>query len=430
MSGSSEERKTQHAVAGGGAGSGVQPHYSNTTETDDPLAPPKVHHVHHYDLPPTSRVHTTRVSQPHVVEHLLEVPHIECIERIEEVPHVRKVPQVVPVPRVEVVERIIEIPKYVKKEQTVEIPQTHVIDNVVEVPQVIVQQKVVEVPKMMLQERIIPIPRRTIEERIVEIPEDDFERILRERVGPRCYDPATATVGCDDGKDVSKGYVETSSVCGTPYIEAKQQLDQSIGVPLPDGRVSSRYYVTEVPDIQHMYRGITEPVYRHIPKPVEIPVTHYKPVPIEKVIDRNVPVPVELEVVQEFLCPRIEAKYYEVPVPIPVRRIVEKPVPVDAMFNSVIMDSYMNGQMPIAASCIQSCGGSAQRIPKTKMTEMELQAAGICPQPSLSQVASFKSRGPSNCGLKTDRSQNFFIQQRTLIPGEPKNSGGDMAVPT
>lgn len=51
-----------------------------------------------------------------------------------------------------------------------------------------------------------------------------------------------------------------------------------------------------------------EPVYRHIPKPVEIPLTHYRPVPIERVIDRNVPIPVELEVVQEFLCPRIEAK--------------------------------------------------------------------------------------------------------------------------
>lgn len=51
-----------------------------------------------------------------------------------------------------------------------------------------------------------------------------------------------------------------------------------------------------------------QPVLRHVPKPVEVPLTHYKPIPVERIVDRNVPIPVELEVVQEFLCPKIVAK--------------------------------------------------------------------------------------------------------------------------
>merc|ERR1712230_331184 len=119
--------------------------------------------------------------------------------------------------------------------------------------------------------------------------------------------------------------------------------------------------IVEVPHVQHLYRNVMQPQYRHIPKPVEVPLTHYRPHPVERLVDRNVPIPVELEVVQEFLCPKIEAKYKEVPVPVCVTRSIEKPVPADAMFNSIIMEAYMNGHPEPKNSCLEYITGADKK---------------------------------------------------------------------
>lgn len=68
----------------------------------------------------------------------------------------------------------------------------------------------------------------------------------------------------------------------------------------------------------------------------------------------------------------IMVRYVEVPVPIPVTRIIEKPVPADAMFNSVIMDAYMSGQAPTINKCTQMCNIQPQLTQTPKMSDKEL----------------------------------------------------------
>lgn len=58
-----------------------------------------------------------------------------------------------------------------------------------------------------------------------------------------------------------------------------------------------------------------------------------------------------------FSC--VSVRYIDTPVIIPVQRIVEVPVPVDAMFNSVLMDAYISGMEPPVQKCTQVCGAKA-----------------------------------------------------------------------
>lgn len=67
-------------------------------------------------------------------------------------------------------------------------------------------------------------------------------------------------------------------------------------------------------------------------------------------------------------------RYVELPVAIPVKRLIEKPVPADAMTNSIIMDAYTREAPLLINRCTQQCGPvSAQTIPASKMNEQELQ---------------------------------------------------------
>eukprot|EP01071_Lankesteria_metandrocarpae_P003276 Lankesteria_metandrocarpae@DN2865_c0_g1_i1.p1 len=141
--------------------------------------------------------------------------------------------------------------------------------------------------------------------------------------------------------DVWEAYQNGSS--DAPQRRYKQQHAEMTMTDLRHGSTSPTVQeIVEVPHVQHLYRNIMQPEYRHIPKPVEVSLAHYQPNPVHKTIRRNVPVPVELEVVQEFICPRIVPIYKEVPVPVYVKRQIERPVPADAMFNTAIMDAYLN----------------------------------------------------------------------------------------
>lgn len=362
-----------------------------------PNPPPTIPRL---DLPPIRRDRVVEVPVPRIHEVQVEIPHIQYVEKIEEVPRQVQIEKTVPVPKMELIERLVEIPKYVKEEKTIEVPQTQIIDSVEEVIQYIPQEKIIERPKIMLQERVIPIPRRVVEEKIIEVPAEEFEKILNSE-GPE-----------NEIAMSEEGIKEAYALANQPKLDLVEGKYVNRASPVKE--------IVEVPHVQHLYRNVMQPQYRHIPKPVEIPLTHYLPKPVERIVDRNVPVPVELEIVQEFLCPRIEAKYRELPVPVCVSRTIEKPVPADAMFNSVIMNAYIQGAPPFHP-CVDAIAGP-ERIQKKTMTETELSHAGISTQPSFSQVATFQSRAVGQQNMyNMQASQGFLARARTLVKeGEVK----------
>lgn len=187
-----------------------------------------------------------------------------------------------------------------------------VVDKIVEVPQYVYQEKIVEVPRVVVQERVIPVPRKIVKEKLIEIPEVEYRDVAFEQ-------PMEVTEVVEQEEEVEKPY--------TQVVQRPFEMEK----------------VVEVPHIQHTYRNVMTPQYRHIPKPVEVPMTHYRPIPVEKLVDRNVPVPVELQIVQEYLCPKIEPRYKEVPVPVHVQRTIEHPVPKEAMGNPQLLPLYYQG---------------------------------------------------------------------------------------
>lgn len=187
-----------------------------------------------------------------------------------------------------------------------------VVDKIVEVPQYVYQEKIIEVPRVVVQERVIPVPRKVVKEKLIEIPEVEYRDVAFEQ-------PIEVTEEVKEEEVVEKAY--------TQVVQRPFEMEK----------------VVEVPHIQHTYRNVMTPQYRHIPKPVEVPMTHYRPIPVEKLVDRNVPVPVELQIVQEYLCPKIEPRYKEVPVPVHVQRTIEHPVPKEAMGNPQLLPLYYQG---------------------------------------------------------------------------------------
>ncbi|GAB66290.1 hypothetical protein PCYB_084510 [Plasmodium cynomolgi strain B] len=235
-------------------------------------------------LKPLVQEKVVEIMKPEIEEKIIEVPQVQYIEKLVEVPHVILQEKLIHVPKPVIHERIKKCPKTIFQEKIVEVPQIKVVDKIVEVPQYVYQEKIIQVPKIMVQERIIPVPKKVIQEKIVEIPQIELKNINIEKVQeiPE-YIP-----------EVVKKDIPYTQIVDRPFHVEK---------------------IVEVPHVQHIYRNIVSPQYRHIPKPVEVPMAHYRTFPIEKLVDRNVPVPVELQIVQEFLCPKIEARYKEIPVP-------------------------------------------------------------------------------------------------------------------
>ncbi|KAF8822508.1 alveolin domain containing intermediate filament IMC4 [Cardiosporidium cionae] len=261
------------------------------------------------------------VMREEIDERIIEVPQIQYIEKIVEVPHNVVQETVIHVPKPIIQERIKEIQKPIYQEKIVEVPQLKVVDRIVEVPQYVYQEKLIEVPRVMVQERVIPVPKKTVVEKIVEIPSIDYSMVMPE------------TMEFD--------------------VEAERESPS---------RPFELEKVVEIPHVQHTYRNVMTPQYRHIPKPVEVPMTHYRPIPVEKLVDRNVPVPVELQIIQEYLCPKIEPRYKEVPIPVHVQRTVEHPVPKEAMGNPQLLPLYYRGVDAANKSGICEPGGTCYSL--------------------------------------------------------------------
>lgn len=129
-------------------------------------------------------------------------------------------------------------------------------------------------------------------------------------------------------------------------------------------------------------------------------------------MDRNVPIPIELEVTQEFLF-----RYVEIPVAVQVTRCIEKPVPIDAMFNSVIMDAYFTEpeRNTNLFSCVKDCKDREKPQSIARMDRDELLSAGLTKAPSLSEVREVDSRKFSFAGINIEKSKNFFFRDRSLL---------------
>lgn len=263
-------------------------------------------------LQPLIQERIVEVMKPEVQERIIEVPQTQYVETIVEVPQKILKEKIIQVPKPVVYERVKVVKKPVIQETVVEIPEIKTVDKIVEVPQYIYEEKIVKVPKIIVQERVVPVPKKIIKEKICEVPIVEYRDLITEK-----EEEVTEIVPEIITKDIEYKQIEER-----PYHVEK---------------------VVEVPHVQHVYRNVMTPQYRHIPKPVEVPMTHYRPIPVEKIVDRNVPVPVELQIIQEYLCPKIEPIYKEQPVPVHVQRIIEHPVPKEAMSNPQLLPLYYQG---------------------------------------------------------------------------------------
>lgn len=144
----------------------------------------------------------------------------------------------------------------------------------------IIKEKIVEVPKYKVVEKIVEVPQVVIEEKLVEV-----ERI---EVSPKSTN---------------------ASRPATP--KERKQLD----------------IVTQ---------------YRQVPKPIEVPIAFYSAVPVPILVDRAVPVPMELQIIQDILCPKIETIYKDIPIAIPVKRTIEKPVPIGLYDQPELLQKYLH----------------------------------------------------------------------------------------
>lgn len=281
-------------------------------------------------LEPLKQERLVEILKPEIQERVIEVPQKQYVDTIVEVPQKVLKERIIHVPKPVIHERVKHVKKPVIQETIVEVPQCKTVDKIVEVKQFVYEEKLVKVPKIIVQERVIPVPKKVIKERICEIPEIQYRDVLTEK---------------------EEEITEVVPEIVTKDVEYRQVQDRPYQVE----------NVVEVPHVQHVYRNVMTPQYRHIPKPVEVPMTHYRPIPVEKIVDRNVPVPVELQIIQEYLCPKIEPIYKEQPVPIHVQRIIEHPVPKEAMGNPQLLplyyqagdESYANAFSP----CCQPGGG-------------------------------------------------------------------------
>ncbi|KAH0486533.1 MAG: uncharacterized protein KVP18_001956 [Porospora cf. gigantea A] len=349
---------------------------------------PGLEEIERIDVEPIRRTVDIEVYRTEINEKVIEVSHRQLVERIEEVPSPIKVEKEVPMPKVNVVERVIQIPKEVQEEVIIEVPEVQVVEKIVEIPQWISQEKVVEKPVVIIQERIIPIPKRRVEERIVEVPREEYERMIpqghwqqpQQPQAPSGSSPGSAYSKADmqpgsRGPSGSRGASGRSGLGsrGTPGSRrgpgapppssvgrtatgTRGELDEGefpsefpseIAGPMSFGRSETSYVIDMDEHGQPVYREAVsdaKPQYKHVPKPVEIPVTHYTAAPIERLIHRNVPVPVEVHVVQEFICPQLIPIYKEVPMVIPIEAAIEQPVPADAVFNTQVLEAYLERQ--------------------------------------------------------------------------------------
>ncbi|KAH0485569.1 MAG: hypothetical protein KVP17_000801 [Porospora cf. gigantea B] len=359
---------------------------------------PGLEEIERIDVEPIRRTVDIEVYRTEINEKVIEVSHRQLVERIEEVPSPIKVEKEVPMPKVNVVERVIQIPKEVQEEVIIEVPEVQVVEKIVEIPQWISQEKVVEKPVVIIQERIIPIPKRRVEERIVEVPREEYERMIPQGHWQQPQQPAPLSgsspetafsKGASGGTPGSRGPPGSRGSRGTPASRGTPGSRRGPGAPPPSsagrtgsggtrggpsphtehggevdegefpseiaggisgssfGRSETSYVIDMDEHGQPVYREAVsdaKPQYKHVPKPVEIPVTHYTAAPIERLIHRNVPVPVEVHVVQEFICPQLIPIYKEVPMVIPIEAAIEQPVPADAVFNTQVLEAYLERQ--------------------------------------------------------------------------------------
>ncbi|PHJ24756.1 membrane skeletal protein [Cystoisospora suis] len=290
-------------------------------------------------LEPLVQERVVEVLKEEIQERVIEVPQVQYVDRIVEVPQHVVHEKVTHVAKPVIQERIKHVHKPVYQQKIIEVPQVKVVDKIVEVPQYVYQEKIIEVPRVVVQERVIPVPRKVIKEKVVEISQVDYRDVAIERP------------------------IETTEIVREEEIVEKPE-------PVVIEKPVDVEKLVEVPHIQHTYRNVMTPQYRHIPKPVEVPMTHYRPIPVEKIVDRNVPVPVELQIIQEYLCPKIEPRYKEVPVPVHVQRTIEHPVPKEAMGNPQLLPLYyQGGQEVVQQGGFQTCFGLSACCAPQQRTE-------------------------------------------------------------
>eukprot|EP01054_Gregarina_sp_Poly1_P003117 Gregarina_sp_Poly_1__3116@NODE_1879_length_3149_cov_7_537638_g1219_i0_p1_GENE_NODE_1879_length_3149_cov_7_537638_g1219_i0NODE_1879_length_3149_cov_7_537638_g1219_i0_p1_ORF_typecomplete_len393_score69_17IMCp/PF12314_8/1_1IMCp/PF12314_8/6_3e08IMCp/PF12314_8/3e03LPD29/PF18847_1/0_73_NODE_1879_length_3149_cov_7_537638_g1219_i01591337 len=327
------------------------------------------------ELPP--REETREVQEAEAEEDVkkIVIPHVHIKEEFEEVPMAVRKERYSKEPRIDVLHRKINIPKPVKTQKIVEMPQLHVIDRITEKYEDIYKEKIIEKPKYIIQERIIPVPKRQVEEITVKVPKEKFEEVVNAQMNEITFD-------------------------------AERDREE----------------YAHMEDLSH--QALSGPKYRHIPRPVEIPMIHYKPSPIERIVDRNVPIPIELHVIQEFQCPVLIPVWAEAAVPIHVTRVIEKPVPADALTNKVLLSMYMQQTQHIdrfaeqrqkkSAGFFGCCAKEYSFPVKSKMTDVEMRAAGL--NHNLNTLKTMNSRAFDIArGFNQSVSGGFFTDQRTIL---------------
>ncbi|OII77605.1 hypothetical protein cand_016120 [Cryptosporidium andersoni] len=213
--------------------------------------------------------------------------------------------------------RILEVSSTQVEKNVIEVPELHFHERYAAVDIPIVQEKIRYEPKEVIQEREVHVVKPMYKEKIVEVPH--YKVVEKVIEVPQVV--------------LQEKLVEVERVEVIPRSSARSGETEGIeNVP----RSTRSHVTTERKPME------IETQYRQVPKPIEVPIAFYSAIPVPILIDRAVPVPMELQIIQDILCPKIEPVYKDIPIPIPVKRTIEKPVPVGLYDHPELLQKYLH----------------------------------------------------------------------------------------